>query len=604
MSMLISVRQLEKSFASRSLFKDISFAIEEGDRVGLVGPNGAGKSTLMKILVGIEQTDKGEVIQRRGLKVGYLEQSPKFKPGITVMEAVYEGAEIHSDDPYSKVFQILSELSLTERSEDLVESMSGGWKKRVALARELAKDPELLLLDEPTNHLDIESILWLEDFLAEKKISILMVTHDRLFLQRVCNRIFDLDKRNPKGLITLSGDYLSYVQVKEELFAAQKTRETVLKNTMRRETEWLRRGAKARQTKQQARISRAGELGDDLAELREKNRTRVTAMDFGGADRSPKKLIEGIQISKAYGDRILFKNLDILVGPKSRLGLLGGNGCGKTSLIRVLIGQEQPDSGKCKLADDITVAYFDQHKNTLDLKKSVLQNVAPDGDYVDFQGNFVYGKSYLDRFLFRPEQMDMPASKLSGGEQSRLKVAQLMLRPANILVLDEPTNDLDMETLEVLQQCLLEFKGAVILVTHDRYFLDQVSNEILSFPLDNSGELTKFASYLQWEEWRVAQDKAIGLSSGDFEKPVQAAPVEVAETKKKLSNKEKFEFENMEKTIHDLEANLAEAQKQSEDPAHASNASKASELYSEIARVQSELERLYARWAELEAKGK
>ena len=326
-------------------------------------------------------------------------------------------------------------------------------------------------------------------------------------------------------------------------------------------------------------------------------------IDFGGADRSPKKLVEGVQISKTYGERVLFKNLDILVGPKTRLGLLGGNGSGKTSLIRVLIGQEPPDSGTCKLADDITVAYFDQHKNTLDLKKSVLQNVAPDGDYVDFQGSFVYGKSYLDRFLFRPEQMDMPASKLSGGEQSRLKVAQLMLRPANILVLDEPTNDLDMETLEVLQECLLEFKGAVILVTHDRYFLDQVCNEILAFPFDNSGELTKFASYLQWEEWRMRQDKAIGLSNDIFEKSAAPAPVVVAPVaKKKLSNKEKFEFENMEKNIHDLEAKLADVQKQSEDPANASNPSKASELYSEIARLQSEVERLYARWAELEGK--
>lgn len=603
MSMLVSVRQLEKSFASRTLFTDIAFAIQEGDRIGLVGPNGAGKSTLLKIISGKEQTDKGEVILRRGLRVGYLEQAPTLTAGKTVMEVVYEGAEHTSDDPYSKVFQVLSELSLSDRADDLVETLSGGWKKRVALARELAKEPELLLLDEPTNHLDIESILWLEDFLAEKRISILMVTHDRLFLQRTCNRIFDLDKRNPKGLLTLDGDYLSYVQVKEELFAAQKQRESVLKNTLRRETEWLRRGAKARLTKQQARINRAGELKDDVAELREKNRVRVASLDFGGADRSPKKLIEATEISKSYGEQQLFKNLDVLVSPKSRLGLLGGNGSGKTTLIRVLIGEEQPDTGVCKRADDITIAYFDQNRNTLDLSKSLLKNVAPDGDYVDFQGHFIYAKSYLDRFLFRPEQMEMPASKLSGGEQSRLKVAQLMLRPANILVLDEPTNDLDMETLQVLQDCLLEFKGAVIIVTHDRYFLDQVSNEILAWPLDDSGELTKFASYLQWEEWRAQQGKS-SLQSSISTKAEAASLVDTGSQKKKLSNKEKFELENMEKTIHDSESKLAELQKSSEDPATASNPTRAAELYSEIAKLQSEIERLYARWAELEAKGK
>lgn len=597
--LLINTHKLEKSFAGKVLFQNVSLGIEEGERVGLVGPNGAGKSTLLKILAGQAEADKGEVTAKKGLRMGLLDQSPLFKDSETILQAILSKCEDESES-LGAAYEWMARMELTQFGEDfLVKDLSGGWRKRVALARELVLSPELLLLDEPTNHLDVSSIKWLEEFLAKASFATLIITHDRLFLQRVTNKIFDLDPKNPNYLLSVNGGYLEYIEAKEQLLQAQEQREIVLKNTLRRETEWLRRGAKARLTKQKARIERAGDLKEDVEQLSQKNDARKVKIEFKENERNPQKLIEVDNISKAYDGKVLFKDLSYLVNPKTRLALLGDNGSGKSTLIRILLGQEAPDSGRVVQAEHLKVSYFEQNRETLRPKESLLKNICPDGDYVHYQGQYVFARSYLERFLFNRQQMDLPVEKLSGGEQSRLRIAQLMLNPAQVLILDEPTNDLDVATLTVLEDSLKEFNGAVILVTHDRYFMDQVASQIMAFHRKPDGEVSieNFAGYLQWEEWFEEQKELEAQALKKEKKDLKASNKPV-----KLSFKEKYELENMEGTILELEEKLSALQTESGKPEVVSQADKIQDLYSQISEIQAQLEKLYARWAELEKK--
>ncbi|MBK9323680.1 MAG: ABC-F family ATP-binding cassette domain-containing protein [Bdellovibrionaceae bacterium] len=598
MALLINTYQLEKSFAGKTLFSGVSFGLEEGDKAGLVGPNGAGKSTLMKILAGVSQPDDGKVTAKKGLKIGFLPQTPEFPPGQTIMEALLSKAP-DEHEAIAPAYEWMARLDLNQFGEDfLVSKLSGGWQKRVALARELVLSPELLLLDEPTNHLDVVSILWLEDFLQRASFAFLMVTHDRLFLQRVVNKVFDLDPRNPNNLFSVSGDYVQYLETKEQLLAAQAKLEHTLKNTLRRETEWLRRGAIARLAKQKARINRAGDLKEDVENLTEKNRSRTANISFGDAERNPQKLIEVKNLSKSFNGRILFEDFTYLITPKTRLALLGENGTGKSTLIKIMLGYEQPDMGTVFLSDKVKVSYFEQTREGLDMQKTVLKNVCPDGDYVFFQGQYVFGRSYLERFLFSRQQMDLPVSRLSGGEQSRLRLAQLMLQDASVLVLDEPTNDLDTATLEVLSDAIQNFNGAVILVTHDRYFMDQVATDILGFPRKEGTKkkLERFVGYLQWEEaWfagESSQEEPSFVKNNDSEKSTKRP--------QRMSFKLKNELEGMEAKILELEEELSSSEKMSALPEVVSSPEKVQELYQTINGLRSEIDRLYARWAELE----
>jgi ATP-binding cassette subfamily F protein uup len=610
MAILISAHNLRKAFAARPLFDGLTFAIETGERIGLIGPNGAGKSTLLKILAGKTQPDDGKLSVQRGLRIGYLEQVPLFKEGANVMETVLEGTE----DPYdwecmSLAQEQLSKLGLDGKDpsgigpESVVEKLSGGWKKRVALARELARKPDLLLLDEPTNHLDVESILWLEDFLAHAPFAALTITHDRLFLQRISNRILELDRRNPGGLLSIAGDYAHYLETKDLMMAAQEKREVVLKNTLRRETEWLRQGAKARTTKQQARINRAGDLKDEVEELITRNQNRVAKIDFQGADNSPKRLIDAKKISKAYGSRQIFKNVDLMIGPKARIGLLGPNGCGKSTLIRVLLGDEEADAGTILRSDRLSVNYFEQNRETLDPALSVLKTICPEGEWIDYQGGRMHVRGYLDRFLFSGGQLEMAVGKLSGGEQSRLLLAKLMMRECNVLVLDEPTNDLDMATLAVLEDCLQEFPGAVLLVTHDRFFLDQVATKILAFnafKLDE-GVITPFEGVNQWEAWHLEQE---AQSKVDAKKALDQAKAAAlagsAKAKRKLTYNDQREFDSMEANIKKAEGLLESLTAEAASPEIATNAIRQAEIAKKMGEAQAEVDRLYARWTELE----
>ncbi len=603
MALLLNTHKLSKSFAGKVLFKNVGLGIEEGEKVGLVGPNGAGKSTLLKILAGQMSPDDGDVTRKKGLKFGFLDQTPLFPKGQTILEALLSKCH-DQDESLGSGYEWMAKLDLTNFGESfLVEDLSGGWKKRVALARELILDPEIMILDEPTNHLDVTSILWLEEFLVKAPFAILMVTHDRLFLQRVCNKILDLDPRNPEYLLSVRGDYLTYVEAKEQLLSGLERRETVLKNTLRRETEWLRRGAKARQTKQKARIESALDLKDEVGELSQKNNNRQVKIDFKETERTPQKLMELKAVSKGYADKaLLFKNFSYVVSPKTRLALLGDNGSGKSTLIRLLLGQEEPTSGTLYQAEKLKVAYFEQNRETLQPELSLLKNICPEGDYVHFQGQYVFNRSYLERFKFVRDQMDLPVAKLSGGEQSRLRLAQLMLREAQVLILDEPTNDLDTATLDVLEDALKSFNGAVILVTHDRYFMDQVANDILAFDPqeDGTSNLTHFAGYIQWEEWFEGKKEREQLAKKEAAQALRVS----ANKKKKLSFKEKFEFEKMEGEILKLEQEIASLQSESQKPEMVSQATKIQDIYKEISAKQASLDKMYVRWAELEERAR
>lgn len=596
---LLNTHQLGKSFAGRALFRGVGFGINEGDRIGLVGPNGAGKSTLLRILAGQSEPDEGTVSRKRGLRIGFMEQTPAFLPEATVLSTLLEKAG-DPTEAMSRVWTVMAQLDLAGLGEERkVAELSGGWRKRLAFGRELLAEPELLLLDEPTNHLDVESILWLEEFLAQARFAVMMVTHDRLFLQRVVTRILDLDPRNPNHLLAVDGDYTMYVEAKEHELAALERHERVQRNQLRREVEWLSRGSIARQKKQSARIENAAELKERVARLEEQNRPRALELEFGEVENAPQKLIDAKSISKAYGGRALFKDLDLLITRRTRLALLGHNGSGKSTLIRILLGMEEPDSGTVKRADQLQVAHFEQTRETLDPSKSVLKNLCPEGDYVICQGKPMHVRSYLDRFLFPGSKAELPVAKLSGGEQARLRLAQLMLNPGQILVLDEPTNDLDTDTLEVLENAIREFPGAVLLVTHDRYFMDAVAEHILAFPPahKNSAQLERFASYFQWETWfeeqKLKDEKAPVAENKASEAPAKKA---------RLSYKEKFELENMEKSVLELEEEIAALTAQSQDAQVLTDHKKLNEVLARLAEKQTQLETKFERWQELESK--
>jgi ATP-binding cassette subfamily F protein uup len=607
-AILLGVQDLSAAFGARPLFEGVSFTVEESERIGLIGPNGAGKSTLLRILADDLGPDRGNIARRRGLRVGWLRQVPSFSSGATVRTTIEEGLGATGDEDAREVMATLgldghAEASVTPDSS--IASLSGGWQKRAALARELARRPDLLLLDEPTNHLDVEGIEAIEELLRRAPFATITITHDRVFLQRVATRILELDRRNAGGLLSVAGDYAAYTRAKSEQMHAQERREVVLRNTLRRETEWLRRGAAARTTKQDARIQRAGTLADEVKELGRRNQSRTAGLEFQSADQRPRRLVEARGLGHAYDGRTIFKGVDLFIGPGTRLGLLGPNGCGKSTVIRLLLGVEAPSEGTVLRADGLQVAYFQQTREALDPERTLADTLCPDGDHVTYRGARVHVRGYLERFLFDHEQMNTPVGRLSGGEQSRLLLAMLMLREAQILVLDEPTNDLDLPTLAVLEEALTGFDGAVLLVTHDRYFLDQVATTILAFDTA-AAAVVPFASLAQWEGWRAEQLAAAreaAATATAARRPDAAADAKsAAPARRKLGYQDQREYDAIESTIATAEAALREAIADSEHPEHVANAARLVELLALVDARRAEVDRLYARWAELEAK--
>lgn len=592
MSLLVSASRLTQSFGGRTLFTELGCGIFEGDKIGLIGPNGAGKSTLFKILAKTMKPDVGDVVHRKGLRMGFLQQNVEMDDSKSWYNHLFE---IEPD--YGQLSQTLSKLELTHLSEDLLFSeCSGGLQKRIGIAAEILKKPDLLFLDEPTNHLDVDSIIWIEDFLRDSNLSYVLVTHDRLFLERTCTKIFDLDKKNPKFLLVTDGDLAVHLEKKEQLIAQQKSTVDKMKNTLSRETEWLRRGAKARQTKQKYRIQNHAVIKSDFEELKKKVNSKAFEFDFGDK-RTPKKLIEIKNLDFSYEDRPIFKDLNLIISGTTRLGILGRNGAGKSTLLKLILEELQPDKGSVQITDKIKIAYFEQTKQTLDLKKSVLKNICPQGDYVEYQGEHVYAKSYLERFGFSYDQMDLPVEKLSGGEKSRIRIAQLMLEESQLLLLDEPTNDLDFESLASLQKALADFRGGIILVTHDRYFMDVCSNQIMY--MEPPEDIQLFSDYFQWEEYYVRKDLL-----REQEKQASKSTKKSNNARKGLSFNEQREFDGIEKEIAEVEIKLERLQKESQDEAVLADSKRTYEIFVEIEGTQERINFLYTRWGELDQKNK
>lgn len=593
MTLLISCQDLSKSFGSRRLFRDLSLSIFSGDQVGLIGPNGTGKSTLIKIIAGLERADTGEISAKKGLKVGYVPQTCEFPdntPTAILLDALEAEKEMPLYEKEALVQMWLNKLAFKEKNT-LASRLSGGWKKRLALAKELILSPDLLLLDEPTNHLDLDGILWLEKFLARESITYLLVSHDRYFLQNATNRIIEIDHSYPKGIFAIDGPYATFLQKKEEFLEGQLERERSLASKARRETEWLRQSPKARTSKSKSRVEDAHELLEELSQVQRRNKQRRAEIDFVASERETRKLLVAKNICKNMGERNLFRNLDFTLSPGTRIGLMGPNGSGKTTLLRILAQEATTDQGTIKRADGLKTVYFDQHRNQLPKGITLREALSPTGDYVVYHGQEIHVNGWCKRFLFSPDILDMSIDNLSGGERARIAIAHLMLQPADLLLLDEPTNDLDIPTLETLEENLLEFPGAVVLITHDRYMLDRICNLFLA--LGDPEKTDLYADYAQWEESVRRAQSAVKPK----EKESETAPV-----KKKLSYSEKKEYEEIEGKIAKLEEEAKKFAHEIEDPKVAENPTRLQELCTAIALTETKIEQLYLRWHELDQK--
>ncbi len=465
MTLLLSCKSIAKSFGPRPLFRGISISFDDSERTGIIGPNGSGKSTLLKILSRtLEQPDEGTIETRRGLKLGYLPQQDEFPAGQTCREALVDAQadlDNHDDehDRETKADLMLGRMGFTDGAQ-VVDTLSGGWRKRLALARELIREPDLLLLDEPTNHLDLAGILWLEKLLLNARFAFLLVSHDRYFLENVTNRIVELNASYADGYLSINGTYSDFLIKRDEYLTAQSAREQALASTVRREIEWLKRGAKARTTKAKGRIQEAGRMMQELSDIKGRNaaaQNSASAIDFSSSGRQTRKLLTAKHVAKTLGGRTLFSDLNLVLSPGTKLGLLGPNGSGKSTLIRMLTGQLAPDGGEVWRAENLKVVLFDQARAQLNPEHTLRYALSPTGETISYRGNPIHVSGWAQRFLFRKEQLDMPVGNLSGGEQSRILIARLMLQPADLLILDEPTNDLDIPSLEVLEESLQDF---------------------------------------------------------------------------------------------------------------------------------------------------
>jgi ATP-binding cassette subfamily F protein uup len=614
--LLLACEGVSRQFGERPLFRGLSFGLAEGDRVGLVGPNGSGKTTLLRLLAGLEEPDAGTRSVRKGVRIGYVAQDPELDAAASAEATVVAALgdlPLEEFERHARAARALGRLGFEDR-EQRVATLSGGWRKRLALARELAREPDVLLLDEPTNHLDLEGILELEDLLAAEPRAFVVVSHDRWFLEHVARRMLELDRVYPEGLLAVDGRYSDLLERRDEVRRNQEEYQETLANRARREVEWLRRGPKARTTKAKARVDAAHRLVGELAETRARTAAAgALGLELAGSGRRTRRLLEARGLVKSFGERCVLSGIDLRLGPGTRLGVLGPNGSGKTTLLGILAGTLAPDAGEIERADALRTVLFEQSRATLDLSLPLRRALAPEGDAVVHQGRELHVAAWAKRFLFRPEQLDTPVERLSGGERARILMARLMLKPADLLILDEPTNDLDIPSLEVLEESLLEFPGALVLVTHDRYLLDRVSTAILA--LDGRGRGRLFADLAQWREHRdvaaprqrrdgdtaqqrrdadAARERAASLKPAAGAAPRPAAA-------RKLGYREQREWEAIEAGIVAAEATLAARRRAAEDPAIHSDAAALTERYAALATAQEEVDRLYARWVELEA---
>jgi ATP-binding cassette subfamily F protein uup len=599
MTVLLSVQGLNRGFGPRPLFTDLFLDLRAGERIGLIGPNGSGKSTLLRLLAGLDEPDAGTRSLRRTARLGFLAQEDRFPAGQTVREVVLAAL---ADEPIEdherevRVAVTLTQVGFGDPDQP-ADSLSGGWRKRLALARELVRKPDLLLLDEPTNHLDLPGIVWLERLLRAAPFAYLVATHDRAFLRAVADQIIEISKVYPEGYFRAAGNYDAFVERRDEFLEGQARRQESVANQVRRETEWLGRKESAQRSKSSARIEDAARRREELQELEYRNAaTGPAGIDFVATGRLTRKLLTASGIAKALGGRPLFSGLDLALTPGTKLGLLGPNGSGKSSLLRVLSGEWLPDAGTISQADGLRVVTFEQGRTLLDPAVTLRQALCPNGDTVKVRDRSIHVVAWAKQFLFRTEQLEVPVGSLSGGEQARVRIAQLMLQPADLLLLDEPTNDLDIPALEVLEESLLEFPGAVVLISHDRELLSRLCTEVVG--LDGRGGSGLYGSV---EQWLLAYERSSAVEDRPA-KPTEPAPRPartVAPKPRKLSWREQQELEGMEAAILAAEEVVSQREADVERAATAGHAVLADACRA-LEEAQREVERLYARWQELE----
>ena len=598
---ILNLQSVTKQFGARPLFQNISLTVEDGARIGLIGPNGAGKSTLLAVLAGQVEPDSGELAVRKRARAAYVPQDSRFTPGLTVrqvLEAALAAGHVLESEREGRLRELAGRAGFPSLDAEAA-SLSGGWRKRLAIVEALIGEPDVMLLDEPTNHLDLAGIEWLEELLTASSFAAVTVSHDRYFLESTSSEIIELNKVYADGLLRVKGNFSKFLEEREAYLESQSRQQESLRNRVRTEIEWLRRGPKARTTKSKARIGTANAMIGQLAEMDARTTVTTAGIDFAASQRKTKRLVEFENIACDIGGRRLFRGLNFVLTAGMKVGLVGPNGSGKTTLLRLLRGELEPAEGSIRRAEALRLVYFSQMRE-LDESLTLRRALAPEGDSVIHQGRPVHVASWAARFLFTGEQLNQPVRNLSGGERARVLIAKLMLEPADVLLLDEPTNDLDIPTLEILEDNLLDFPGALVLVTHDRYLLNRVASTVLG--LDGNGNTGQFADFAQWETWleqqQIADTGRPAPKADNAPEPASSA----AGQKKKLSYHEAREFAAIEQRVEQSDARLAAAREQVESPGIATDAAALQKALAELDAAQHENDTLYARWAELTEK--
>lgn len=587
MTPLLDVQNVSKRFGAHVLFEDISFSIGEGQHVGLIAKNGTGKSTLLSLLSGKESVDSGSIIFRRDIKVGFLEQQPKFDPEESVLDACFN----HNGDPDKvlKAKQVLTQLRITDLNQP-VGQLSGGQQKRVALANVLITEPDLLILDEPTNHLDLQMIEWLEGYLSRGNKTLLMVTHDRYFLDRVCNIILELDNHS---IYTYHGNFRYYMEKRQERIDATRAEIARANNLYRRELEWMRRQPQARGHKARYREEAFYDLESKARQRIEERQMRLKSKNvYIGS-----KIFECQYVSKAFDDKIILKDFYYNFQRFEKMGIVGNNGTGKSTFIKMLLGVVQPDSGRFDIGDTVRFGYFSQDGMKFNEQQRVIDVISDIAEYIDYGGGqHITAGQLLQHFLFTPEQQYDYVYKLSGGEQRKLYLCTVLMRNPNFLVLDEPTNDLDIQTLEVLEEYLQDYPGCVIIVSHDRFFMDKIVDHLLVF--NGEGVIKDFpGNYTQYREWESLKPKEAQNDKKTADTDKKEKREFVGEQRRKKTYKEKCEFEQLGKDI----AKLEQEQKEIEEALCSGTLSidELTEKSKRLPEIKDALEEKEMRWLEL-----
>jgi ATP-binding cassette subfamily F protein uup len=598
MTILFSLNQVSKAYGDDTLFRDLTLDFKQREQLGLIGMNGSGKSTLLKLISGITAPDTGDLNVKKGERFVYLAQDDKFDPDKTIEDILYDSLEndpIDDKERHKRVNQALGKGKFTDTGV-IAKHLSGGWKKRLSITRALCMKPDLLLLDEPTNHLDISGILWLEKILQTALFSFILVSHDRTFLENVCINTMEIGKYYSQGYFKIQGQYKKFEKEREKFLIAQQKQQSSLASKMRREDEWLRQGAKARSTKAKYRIDQAEKLRMELSAVKDRNKHNAkVGIDFSATGRQTRKLLHCHNLKKAFQGKELFSNLTFELGPGFCLGVVGENGSGKSTFLSIIEKTMEPDEGTIKWAENLKISVFDQDRTQLNPDIPLREALNPaGGDSVNYKGRPIHVVTWAKRFLFMPDQLDMPVKRLSGGEKARIIIANLMLQPCDILLLDEPTNDLDILSLEVLEQSIQDFPGAVIIVSHDRYLMDNVCHRILYLNPNSKAEF-----YRDFNQVLKARETSQEPEKKQIQKPLEEKK---PKAKPVFSYKDKYELEHMEEQILAAEELAQDLTKKIQEPRTINDPSLMTDICSQLEKAESKVQKLYARWEVLEEK--